>query len=241
MWKGINSPFPYCHLSPATDLTLDLIQSWLRALVHSTMVAGNGFHLPEKESIAPNQHSWPETAVQMGVKHCRKGKVNSTLTAQHIGKPNRKHTTDGDPYGAGEQSSKHAKPDARSATANARACAAREQPAPKVPLPLSQPLPMPLPPSTLLPLPATQPLPTLFPPPMLLPLPLSQPMLFPPVPHSLHFSRRIYPIIIIITTCLPLSPNRLIPLLREPLRITPYQLIHSHHSSLDNVFVFRTK
>ena len=148
--------------------------------MHSTTVAGDGSHLPEKESIAPNQHSWPETAVQMGVKRCGKGKVNSALTAQHIGKPNRKRATDGDPYGAGEQSDKRAKPDVRSAAANARARAAREQPAPKVPLPSSQPLPMLLPPSTPLPLPAMQPLPALFPPPMPLPLPSSQPALFPP-------------------------------------------------------------
>ena len=116
----------------------------------------------------------------MGVKHHEKGKVNSALTAQHIGEPNCKCAADGDPYGAGEQFGKCAKPDAHSAATNARARAAREQPAPKVPLPLSQPLPMPLPPSTPLPLPTTQPLPTLFPPPTLLPLPSSQPALFPP-------------------------------------------------------------
>ena len=47
------------------------------------------------------------------------GKVDSALMAQHIGEPNCKHMTDNDPYGAGEQSGKHAKPNARSANANA--------------------------------------------------------------------------------------------------------------------------
>jgi hypothetical protein len=66
--------------------------------------------------------TWPETATRMGVKRGnkphKKGKVNSVLTAQHIGEPNHKHPADNDPYGAGEQSGKHAKPDARSAAAN---------------------------------------------------------------------------------------------------------------------------
>ena len=93
----------------------------------------------------------------MGIKHCRKGKVDSVLIAEHIGEPNCKHVTDCDPYGMGEQSGKCAKLDACSAAANAQAYVAKEQPAPKIPLPsLSQPLPTPLPP------------------------PVSQPMLFPP-------------------------------------------------------------
>jgi hypothetical protein len=37
--------------------------------------------------------------------------------AQHIGKPNCKHTTDDNPYGAGEQSGKQAKPDTHFAAA----------------------------------------------------------------------------------------------------------------------------
>jgi len=56
----------------------------------------------------------------MGVKRGKgKGKVDSALTAQHIGKPNHKHAADYDPYGAREQSGKRARPDARSAVANA--------------------------------------------------------------------------------------------------------------------------
>src|SRR5216684_367282 len=53
--------------------SLKAIQSGLKGLFS----AGNGFTLSEKENIAPNQHSWPETAVRMGVKHvgkCPNGK-----------------------------------------------------------------------------------------------------------------------------------------------------------------------
>jgi hypothetical protein len=38
---------------------LNTIRSGLNKLV---FLAGDGSHLPEKENIAPNQHSWPETA-----------------------------------------------------------------------------------------------------------------------------------------------------------------------------------
>ena len=59
---------------------------------------------------------------RMGVKRGNKrhvtGKVDSGLTAQHIGEPNHKRPADNDPYGAGEQSGKRAKPDARSVVAN---------------------------------------------------------------------------------------------------------------------------
>src|SRR5713226_9456734 len=98
----------------------------------------------------------------MGVKCVGKhpnGKVDSALTAQHIGEPNRKRAAD-NPYGAGEQSSKWAKPDVRSAAANTRARAAEERGALKAePLPKSLPLPTSLPPSASLPPPASLPLP----------------------------------------------------------------------------------
>ncbi len=97
--------------------SLKAIQSGLRGL----LLAGNGFTLPEKENITLNQHSWPETAAQMGVKCVGKhpnSKVNSMLTAQHISEPNCKCVTTNDPYGAGEQSGKQAKPDAHSTAAN---------------------------------------------------------------------------------------------------------------------------
>ena len=142
---------------PGNTKSLNSIQSRLRVLVRSITVTSDGFHLPEIENIGPNQLSWPETAMQMGVKRCGKGKVDSVLTAKHIGEPNCKHVADGDLYGMEEQSGKCAKLDACSAAANAQAYMAKEQPAPKVPLPSSsQPLPTPLPP------------------------PMSQPMLFPP-------------------------------------------------------------
>ena len=130
--------------------SLNSIQSQLTALL-SAMAIDDGSWLSEKESIASNQHIWLETAVQMGEKRRTKrswGKVDSVLTAQHISKPNRKHMTDNDLYGAEEQSSKCAKPDARSANANARAHKAAEWEALKAepPLPpVSQPLPTPLP------------------------------------------------------------------------------------------------
>ena len=126
--------------------------------VHLSATAAGGSHLPEKENIGPNQRSWPETAARMGVKRGNKssGKVDSTLTAQHIGEPNRKRTADGDPYGAGEQSGKRAKPDAHSAAANVRARAAAERaslpkaepppsqiPLPALPSPMFPPTPLP--------------------------------------------------------------------------------------------------
>src|SRR5713226_4784094 len=108
----------------------------------------------------------------MGVKHVGKhpnGKVDSALIAQHIGEPNRKRTAD-DPYGAGEQSGKRAKPDARSAAANTRARAAEERGALKAePLPKSLPLPVSLLPSASLPPPASLLPPVSLPPPTSLP------------------------------------------------------------------------
>jgi hypothetical protein len=91
--------------------SLKMIQSGLRQLLS----AGNGSPLLEKENIGPNQHSWPETATRMGVKcinKCPNSKVDSVLMAQHIGEPNHKRAANDDPYGAGEQSGKWAKPDA---------------------------------------------------------------------------------------------------------------------------------
>jgi len=81
--------------------SINLIQSRLNALLLSATEVGDGSHLPEKENIGPNQCSWPKTALKMGVK-CgkirRKGKVDSTLTAQHIGEPNCKRASEYDPY-----------------------------------------------------------------------------------------------------------------------------------------------
>ena len=52
--------------------------------------------------------------------------MDSTLTADHIGVPKHKRSND-DPYGAGKDSEKHAKPNAVSPTANAQVHAATEQ------------------------------------------------------------------------------------------------------------------
>jgi hypothetical protein len=160
-----------------------MIESRLSALVLSATAPDNGSRLPEIENIAPNQHTWPETAAQMGEKRGKKrrqGKVDSGLTAQHIGEPNRKRSANDDPYGAGEQSGKCAKTDARSATANTRARAtAGKAEIPPTPRPLPTFPPPTLPPSTLPPraLP-----PSTFPPPASLPLPV--PLPFPPYTYN---------------------------------------------------------
>jgi len=86
-----------------------------------TLATGDGQQLPEKEMIAPNQLSWPETAEHMGVKWGEKchSKVNSALMAELIGELNHKQNCgDEDPYGAGEQSGKCTKPNARLVAAN---------------------------------------------------------------------------------------------------------------------------
>jgi hypothetical protein len=120
-------------VNPETVKSLKMARSQLNAARLS--MDDNGSRLPEKEQIAPNQLSWPPTAARMGVKRGekrRRGKVDSALTAEHIGAPKRKHTSD-DPYGAGESSGKRAKSDAVSAAANARARAAKEKAAERPP------------------------------------------------------------------------------------------------------------
>src|SRR6266700_7040397 len=114
----------------------------------------NGSCLLEKEQITPNQLSWPSTAARMGVKRGEKrchGKVDSKLMAEDIGVPKHKRPCD-DPYGAGEQSRKCAKPNAVSAAANARARAkgkAAEPPPALLPTRLS---PSPVPYTQMLPM-----------------------------------------------------------------------------------------
>jgi hypothetical protein len=56
--------------------------------------------LPKKIPVAPNQHTWPETAVVM------------------VARPKTKLKTHTDPYGSSEQSGKRAKPDTRVAKAS---------------------------------------------------------------------------------------------------------------------------
>ncbi|KAH9051046.1 hypothetical protein EDB87DRAFT_1582998 [Lactarius vividus] len=194
--------------------SLRLVHSHLAAVVMSATRVGP--QLPEREQIAPNQHSWTETAERMGVKRGNKAcsKVDSARTAEHIGEINRKRNRENDdPYGAGEQSGKHAKPDARSAVANAnaRACATMEPsrplsssrgPAPvpfpvhhyiPSPLPLSQPAPRPTSP---LPLPVSLPprLSTPHTPGPLLQVPYyPPPSLLQPAPFVPQFTQYQYP------------------------------------------------
>jgi hypothetical protein len=133
---------------PEMVKSLKMVQSQLNAVRLSMNDSDNGSRLPEKEKVGPNQLSWPPTAACMGVKRGKKrqGKADSALTAEHIGVPKRKRTND-DPYGAGEDSGKRAKPDAVSAAANARARAAEERKALKAADP--PPLECPPPPASL--------------------------------------------------------------------------------------------
>jgi hypothetical protein len=135
--------------------------------------------LPDKETVAPNQKSWTETAKRMGVKRGPRKRLPEErgLTDRSIGASKGKraciHT---DPYGGGERSGKRAKPDALSATANARA---------RAPTPSSGALPsnaLPSAPSSVLPTPNA-------PPPFNMSCPataLPSPNTIPPlnVPHS---------------------------------------------------------
>ena len=82
--------------------------------------------LPEKDVIAPNQRSWPETAKRMGTRNaprCQCLPDEQGLTERSVGaiKGKHKHLHE-DPYAGGKCSGKHAKLDARSQAANARTC-----------------------------------------------------------------------------------------------------------------------
>jgi hypothetical protein len=95
--------------------------------------------LPEKDVIAPNQKTWPETAVRMGVKPPRKQKClpeERGLTAQSIGVAKSKKRTN--PFGG--RPGKRAKPDAVSASANEDARANEPSATPNAaPFPLAPP------------------------------------------------------------------------------------------------------
>ena len=71
-----------------------------RTLKYSLLAASASLQgsraLPERDIIAPNQKSWPETAAQMGVKPAKKPKTlpeERGLTAQRIGKVKSKKRT----------------------------------------------------------------------------------------------------------------------------------------------------
>ena len=93
------STFLLCQMEPAQG---PRIAKSLAMFLSTLLVPDSGFRLPEKENIAPNQHTWLETAAQMG-ENCRKkcchGKeLTAGLTAQHIGEPNRKRSANEDLY-----------------------------------------------------------------------------------------------------------------------------------------------
>ncbi len=77
----------------------------LAMFLSALLVPDSGSRLPEKENIAPNQHTWPETAARMGENHgkkrCHGKELTAGLTAQHIGdigEPNRKQSANDDLY-----------------------------------------------------------------------------------------------------------------------------------------------
>ena len=93
--------------------------------------------LPEKDVIAPNQKSWPETAKRMGAKkdprrRCLPDEIGLTERSLGAVKGKRKRLHN-DPYAGGERSGKRAKSDALSQAANARSRAPPS--APPVPSP----------------------------------------------------------------------------------------------------------
>ena len=106
-------------LDPEMIKSVKLAGSQLNAVCVSLTGNGNRSHFPKKEQIVPNQLSWPSTAAYIGVKHCQKrqGKVDSALMADHIGVPKHK-CPNNDPYRAGKDFKKHAKPNVVSPTAN---------------------------------------------------------------------------------------------------------------------------
>jgi len=83
-------------MSQAPHATSDLVKSIQAVHSHlsaiSTTATGDGKRLPKKVTITPNQLTWPETSRHMGVRRLQKcrGKVDSMLTAELMGEPNRK-------------------------------------------------------------------------------------------------------------------------------------------------------
>jgi hypothetical protein len=108
--------------------------------------------LPEKDVIAPNQRSWPETVERMGARRLPRPRClpdERGLTERSLGavKGKRKRLHN-DPYAGGERSGKRAKRDALSqASQAANACVPAPSPlyAPPAPSPDAPPAPPPLP------------------------------------------------------------------------------------------------
>ncbi|KAH9163689.1 hypothetical protein EDB89DRAFT_1912548 [Lactarius sanguifluus] len=149
--------------STPSQAVVEAVRSAKASLTTAIASVAGASPLPHKERIAPNQHSWMETAESMGVKRAVKrhrlpeevGLTEKTIGAAK-GKRHRVYT---DPYAGGERPGKLAKPDALSEAANqkARAC---------TPPLASQPTPARVPPHLAVPLlSASQPIPgsALFP------------------------------------------------------------------------------
>lgn len=112
--------------APAVIQAVRSVKYSLTAAIASTQ---GSRALPDQEKLAPNQKTWPETAVLMGVKRVPKRRLPGEhgITERSIGAPKKRKRVYTDAYAAGERSGKHAKPDALSAAANSRA---RAPPAP---------------------------------------------------------------------------------------------------------------
>ena len=123
-------------VSDPSILDLQALQSVRIALKMVTALAKGSRALPEIDDFSPNQKTWTETAVRMGVRKKSPKRKDSPVgrnTEQRIGaskgKRSRKYS---DPYAAGERSGKRAKPDAVSTAANECACARAAVPTPTV-------------------------------------------------------------------------------------------------------------
>jgi hypothetical protein len=155
--------------SAPSPAVLEAVRSAKFSLTAAITSAQETSAIPDKEVIAPNQKSWTETAVHMGVKKAPKRKQlpeECGLTERSIGiAKGKKVRIYNDPYAGGERSGKRAKPDALSAAANVCARVSGDPSAGTslAPPPASQPLPTTVPTfamSTFSLAPASQPLPT---------------------------------------------------------------------------------
>ncbi|KAH9011874.1 hypothetical protein EDB85DRAFT_2159509 [Lactarius pseudohatsudake] len=151
------------QLTPSQAI-VEAVQSAKASLMTAIASVTGASPLPHKENIAPNQHSWTETAQSMGVKKgvkCCRLPEEVGLTEKTIGAVKGKcHQVYTDPYTGGKRPGKLAKPDALSNAANpkARTCApplASQSTPARVPPPLAVPLlsaSQPIPGSAFLPL-----------------------------------------------------------------------------------------
>jgi hypothetical protein len=120
-----------------SDYSLAIVEAYcmLKYSLTATLTSRQGTSaFPNKESILPNQRTWPETAEQMGVRHtCAQKQPLLTNPAKECGinehcigaTTRRKHKNE-DPYSGGDRGGKRAQPDALSPEAND--CAYASQP-----------------------------------------------------------------------------------------------------------------